>query len=232
MLSEDFGAETTKAEYNAAFDSIINCKGDYHLLTACGACKRCAEQRFQLAVSGEVTGTTHGDIMRVLRARLREYNKTTAYSTSVTRYCEEEVSRQGHDVTQPEGLVRVAWMLEAWCAMLHMPHRPLTVTDIIGLGAFVERDVNRQGFRTCGVRVGPNIVPGASSTLYERVEQLLSRAHLLPPLDFYRAFENIHPFQDGNGRVGKILLNWRAGALLTPFFPPNDFWGGQEIRNP
>jgi len=151
---------------------------------------------------------------------------------SVTRYCEEEVSRQGHDVVQPEGLIRIAWMLEAWCAMLHTPHRPPTVTDIVGLGAFVERDVNRNGFCTCGVRVGPNVVPGSPDCIPSKVERLLVMADELEPLEFYRAFENIHPFQDGNGWVGKILLNWKAGTLLTPFFPPNNFWGGREIRNP
>jgi hypothetical protein len=123
-------------------------------------------------------------------------------------------------------------MLEAWCAMLHTPYRPLTVTDIVGLGAFVERDVNRNGFRTCGVRVGPSVIPGSPSALHDCIARLLAMSSELEPLEFYRAFEEIHPFQDGNGRVGKILLNWKAGTLLTPFFPPNDFWGGVEIRNP
>ena len=220
MLSEDFGAETTKR----------NCKGDYHLLTACGACKRCAEQRFQLTASGEVTGTTHGDIMRILRARLGERNTAqhTQLQLSVTRYCEEEVSRQGHDITAVDGIQRVGWMLDAWCYALNKELR--TTVDIEALGMLIERDVNRNGFRTCGVRVGPSVIPGAPSTLHDRVSALL-RTDAMEPLEFYRAFEEIHPFQDGNGRVGKILLNWRAGTLLKPFFPPNNFWG-REIRNP
>lgn len=35
----------------------------------------------------------------------------------------------------------------------------------------------------------------------------------------------------GNGRTGKILLNWLNGTLLNPIFPPADFWG-RPIQNP
>ena len=156
---------------------------------------------------------------------------------SVVRYCEEEVRRQGHDVTRLNGLQRVEWMLDAWCWMLQwygsssQHERVPTTDDIALLGRKVEPSINSGGFRTCGVRVGPNVVPGSPDCIPSKVERLLVMADELEPLEFYRAFENIHPFQDGNGRVGKILLNWKAGVLLTPFFPPNNFWG-REIKNP
>lgn len=34
---------------------------------------------------------------------------------------------------------------------------------------------------------------------------------------FHAVFENIHPFADGNGRVGRTLLNY---YLITHEFPP------------
>ena len=33
----------------------------------------------------------------------------------------------------------------------------------------------------------------------------------------HNEFEHIHPYQDGNGRVGRLLLNW---VLLQHSYPP------------
>ena len=34
----------------------------------------------------------------------------TQYWHSVTRYCEEKVRRQGHDIAQLDGIKRIGWM--------------------------------------------------------------------------------------------------------------------------
>lgn len=141
----------------------------------------------------------------------------------VVSYCTEEVRRQGHDVAALNGIRRVGWMLEAWAAVDH--HGTPSALDIEQLGRMIERHKNAQGFRRTNVRVGPVPVAVHPDEVRPRLEQLLSMWDALEPLDLYRKFELIHPFADGDGRVGKILLNWRAGTLLTPFFPPADFWG-------
>lgn len=43
------------------------------------------------------------------------------------------------------------------------------------------------------------------------------RHPLLLFADFHQRFELIHPFEDGNGRVGRLLLNW---MLIKASYPP------------
>jgi len=65
-------------------------------------------------------------------------------------------------------------------------------------------------FRTIGVSVGGRICPHWSQvtvriealmTLYPKEEEEIKKWHIV--------FEKIHPFVDGNGRVGRILMNWQ-----------------------
>ena len=147
-------------------------------------------------------------------------------------YIREEVRRQGHDVTRTEGQLRIAWMWDAWEWARVQAQRGVlpTLEDVEVVGRLIEPALNACGFRTVGVRVGPRLCP-PPDTVIPQLTDLLARAAALSPLEFYKVFEFIHPFVDGNGRTGKVLLAWRQGTWDDPEFPPADLFGA-PIRNP
>ena len=150
---------------------------------------------------------------------------------NVIDYVREEVRRQGHDTESLDGIERVGWMLDAWSYILMYKDRFHPDLDTIeAIGRKVERVKNSGGWRRCGVRVGMRVCPPFYD-VPSLLERLLSVQDTMTPVEFYKEFEMIHPFIDGNGRTGKILLNWKNGTLLDPIFPPNDLFG-YPITNP
>lgn len=156
---------------------------------------------------------------------------------TVAEYCQEEVSRQGHNIHMLEGIERVGWMLNGWAYALNVLfdfHPYPTVDSLLQIGRMVEPYENSTGWRTCQVMVGGNVCPNPDRvptllvSLFESLPSYLDEGAVIP---FYKALLEIHPFLDGNGRTGKIILNWLNGSLLNPIFPPNNLWG-REIRNP
>jgi hypothetical protein len=127
---------------------------------------------------------------------------------------------------QMSGELSVAWMVEAWqYAFKHQTER-ITLDHILALGRLVEPVVNRNGLRKVGVRVGLSVKP-RSEEVPEMLDRLIENQPDIPVDDptlateWFKSYENVHPWRDGNGRSGAILYAWLLGKLAVPPFPPN-----------
>lgn len=69
----------------------------------------------------------------------------------------------------------------------------------------------------------PEEVPGEIAELCEELEEVPDRGENILKAAAYAhcKFENIHPFADGNGRVGRILMNY---FLMIHGYPPVVFY--------
>jgi len=142
--------------------------------------------------------------------------------TAVIKYCAEEVKRQ------QAGPLEVYWMLDAWNYAAEY-EGDLTVDFVVEVARRVEPGDNARGLRRVPVYVGNYVatpvpeVRGKLQTLCEQWEDTD-----MAPEEWYREFQLIHPFVDGNGRTGKIVMNWLMGDMEDPQMPPNFF----NVSNP
>lgn len=150
----------------------------------------------------------------------------------IADYVAEETRRQG------DGPLDVGYMLNAWYDAIEQKDagKPLSLDLIIGWAKKIDPAAN-QGlarFRTGPVWIGPDkrTADGIERRMELWIESVLGGA-FDEKLDFaadfaYKAFEEIHPFFDANGRTGKVIFAWLNDTLRDPNWPIN-WWG---ISNP
>lgn len=127
---------------------------------------------------------------------------------------------------QQSGEMSVAWMVEGWRRAHRLRFQLIKLRDVLELGRLVEPRYNFNGLREVDVRVGSD-----TKTPWEHVPGDLDELLLSQPAagkateeeatEWFRQYEEIHPWRDGNGRTGSILYNWLRGSLPEPIYPPN-----------
>ncbi len=133
----------------------------------------------------------------------------------VREWATDEVYRQG------DGDDMIPHFINAWnrARVDYHDNKPITAELIRDLGRLVHPAV--QGYRVIPV-VFYNGNSGAPSEEIPRlIHDLCEQQSVLLPEDFYYYFEQIHPFKDGNGRVGSILYNYLRRTLENPINPPD-----------
>jgi hypothetical protein len=140
----------------------------------------------------------------------------TEEDARVLKFIGLQVYRQDRDARYVEPMMR------AWAFARKAPWNADTVLEI---GALVEPLTNRGGFRQMPVTIDGEVIDAAR--IPERVSELLNmaswgqeREYGLKADEFYQEFERIHPFRDGNGRVGAILYNMLIEKMDNPIDPP------------
>lgn len=163
------------------------------------------------------------------------YNSNAIENSTLTLQDTEDVLLRGtisrdHDVREIYEAKNLARITEQ---LLETPLQPLSAKLILNLHKVLLADINEgwAGHFRSGkewVRVGAHV--GANPDFVEQlVHQLIDdyrakdEQNFIENIAWFHAeFEFIHPFNDGNGRLGRVLINHQLGLLgLPPVIIPN-----------
>lgn len=157
------------------------------------------------------------------------YRKKGVAAMGIRAFIMNEVERQGFQRHSNDWAFRVGAMMAAWNHAMTFDLLSLSPRIVEIWGMMVEPELNRFGFRNCGVMVGGRRCPDWQEVPKLMVEWCRTWGGIGPvPAvadEAYYQFELIHPFADGNGRTGKIIHNWLLERLNDPVLV-KDFFGG------
>lgn len=127
-------------------------------------------------------------------------------------------------VRQHVGLDRVADLIDGYHFATMNADRLPTEQMMLAMAGILEPD-NHGRYRTVpvtfaggGTAVTAQLVPDATRALFERLDTDT------PAAEFTKAFLDVHPLLDGNGRTAFVLFNWLNKSLAKPAALP-DFFG-------
>lgn len=140
------------------------------------------------------------------------------YMLAIVRFCAEECKRQR------SGEESVAWMVNAYnyAAERFAVEQTVTEEDILEMARMIEPERNASGYRTQACHFGSYVFTPWQN-IARSITSLLEAQDRLNPVEFYTELEKVHPFADGNGRLGAILFNVKNGTFYKPEAAPDVF---------
>ncbi len=133
-------------------------------------------------------------------------------------FCAEECARQQSGEYSVYRMVFAASALQEQLAVARTHFSNM----VLSLGRVIEPTKNAHGWRTTPVTFADgsmaleaNLIPRQMRYLAEAVAD-----RELSPAEIYQQLMEIHPFIDGNGRVGALIYNALTNGLDYPTTPP------------
>jgi len=105
--------------------------------------------------------------------------------------------------------------------------KPLSELTMRTIAATIDPNINGQyrsipvTFANGGTAASPETIPDTMNRMFELLDENTDVD------EFIKAFLQVHPFVDGNGRTAFILYNWLKGTLNNPL-PLPDYFGGRD----
>ncbi|WP_026452398.1 Fic family protein [Aequorivita capsosiphonis] len=143
-------------------------------------------------------------------------------SEEQTRYIYETntfFTEEGENTANIDDIVETVNHFQCFDYMLKIAKEPLSeihIKEFHKILKFNTSDSKKEWFKVGAYKLKPNIVGGVETSKPKEVEKHITKLlknyneknniEIFDIIDFHYEFEKIHPFQDGNGRVGRLIM--------------------------
>ncbi len=150
---------------------------------------------------------------RIEGSRLSEEQTRYIYETNTL------FTKKGQETANVDDIIETVNHFQCFDYMLEISEEPLSEIHIKEFHRILKSntsDARKEWFNVGEYKQRPNVVGGVETSkpneVKKDIENLLNNYNqketidILDIIDFHYNFEKIHPFQDGNGRVGRLIL--------------------------